>query len=84
MQKRRVKAAAGIGDPDHPPLPSVDALDSFRARWPGNDPYEVISRFQDKWRAEGCTIIRKPDAAFLKFAEGMFRARADGKHARAA
>ena|SRR5208282_1128556 len=31
---------------------------------------------QDKWRAEGCAAIRSPDGAFLKFAAGMFKARA--------
>ena len=41
-------------------MPSGDALDTFRRRWPGNDPYEVIGRFQDKWHAEGCTVIRSP------------------------
>jgi hypothetical protein len=76
MQKRRAKASAGIADPDNPPMPSGDALDSFRSKWPGVDPYEVINRFQDKWRAEGCHVIRSADGAFLKFAEGMFKARA--------
>ncbi len=76
MQKRRTKAAAGIADPDNPPMPSGDAIETFRRQWPGNDPYDAIGRFQDKWRAGGCAIIRRPDAAFLKFAEGMFRARA--------
>jgi hypothetical protein len=41
--------------------------------WPGLDPYEVINRFQDKGRAEGHAVIRSPDGAFLKFAEGMFK-----------
>lgn len=76
IHKRRARAAAGLGDPDNPPMPSGDALDSFRLKWPGNDPYEAIGRFQDKWRAEGCAVIRSPDGAFLKFAEGMFKARA--------
>ena len=58
-------------------MPSGDALDTFRRKWPGNDPYEVIGRFQDKWRAEGCAALRSPDGAFLKFAEGMFKARAE-------
>ena len=26
---------------------------------------------------EGCAVIRSPDAAFLKFAEGMFKARTE-------
>lgn len=76
IHKRRVRAVAGLADPDNPPMPSGDALDTFRRKWPGNDPYEVVGRFQDKWRAEGCTAIRSPDGAFLKFAEGMFKARA--------
>jgi Initiator Replication protein len=75
MHKRRTRAAAGIADPDNPPMPSGEAIDAFRRDWPGNDPYDAINRFQDKWRAGGCAIIRKPDAAFLKFAEGMFKAR---------
>src|SRR5208283_3760822 len=66
IHKRRARAIAGLADPDNPPMPSGDAL----------DPYEVIGRFQDKWRAEGCAVIRSPDGAFLKFAEGMFKARA--------
>jgi hypothetical protein len=76
MQKRRMKSIAGIPDPDNPPYPSGAALDKFRDTWPGRDPHEVIAHFQDKWRAEGCAVIRKPDAAFLKFAEGMFKSRA--------
>ena len=76
VHKRRARAIAGVADPDNPPQPSGDALDSFRRKWPGNDPYEVISRFQDKWRDAGCATIRSPDGAFLKFAEGMFKARA--------
>jgi len=76
MQKRRAKSAAGIADPDNPPTPSGSAIDKFRDRWPGNDPYTVINSFQDKWRAEGCLVIRSPDGAFLKFAEGMFKSRA--------
>ena len=36
----------------------------------------MIGRLQDKWRAEGCAVIRSPDGAFLKFAEGMYKARA--------
>ena len=76
IHKRRARAIAGLADPDNPPQPSGDALDSFRQKWPGNDPYEVISRFQDKWRDAGCAVIRSPDSAFLKFAEGMFKARA--------
>jgi hypothetical protein len=76
IHKRRTKAVAGLPDPDNPPQPSGVAIDTFRERWPGNDPYEAIGRFQDKWRAEGCAVIRSPDGAFLKFAEGMFRARA--------
>ena len=76
MHERRARAIAGLADPDNPPMPSGDALDSFRRKWPGNDPYEVIGRFQDKWRAEGCAAIRSPDGAFLKLAEGMFKARA--------
>ena len=76
IHKRRTKAVAGLPDPDNPPQPSGVAIDTFRDRWPGNDPYEAIGRFQDKWRAEGCAVIRSPDGAFLKFAEGMFRARA--------
>ncbi|WP_018264088.1 replication initiation protein [Methylobacterium sp. WSM2598] len=75
MQMRRSRAADGIPDPDSPPMPSGEALESFREKWPGKDPYEVVDRFQDKWRAEGCAVIRKPDAAFLKFAEGMFASR---------
>ena len=75
-QKRRARAAAGLSDPDNPPMPSSLALDAFREKWPGKDPYEVITRWQDKWRAEGCVVLRKPDGAFLKFAEGMFKARA--------
>ena len=77
IYKRRARAIAGFADPDNPPMPSGDALDSFRRKWPGNDPYEVVGRFQDKWRAEGCAAIRSPDGAFLKFAEGMFKARAE-------
>lgn len=76
VHKRRTKAIAGIADPDDPPNPSNDAIDAFRRKWPGNDPYEAIGRFQDKWRAEGCAVIRSPDGAFLKFAEGMFKIRA--------
>jgi hypothetical protein len=76
IQRRRVRAAAGVADPDNPPMPSGVALDAFRLKWPGHDPYDVLGRFQDKWRAEGCVVIRKPDAAFLKFAEGMFKQRA--------
>jgi hypothetical protein len=76
IQKRRARSIAGLADPDSPPAPSGEAIDAFRARWPGNDPYETIGRFQDKWRDGGHAIIRKPDAAFLKFAEGMFKARA--------
>ena len=76
LQNRREKAKAGIGDPDNPPMPSGEAIESFRRKWPGNDPYEAINRFQDKWRAGGCLVIRSPDGAFLKFAEGMFKSRA--------
>jgi hypothetical protein len=76
IHKRRARAIAGLADPDNAPQPSGDALDSFRQKWPGNDPHEVISRFQDKWRDGGCAVIRSPDGAFLKFAEGMFKARA--------
>jgi hypothetical protein len=76
IHKRRAKAIAGIPDPDNPPQPSGDAIDTFRTRWPGKDPHEAIGRFQDKWRADGFTVIRSPDGAFLKFAEGMFKARA--------
>ena len=76
VQKRRMKSEAGIGDPDNPPMPSGSAIEKFRDRWPGHDPYAVIGSFQDKWRAEGCLVIRSPDGAFLKFAEGMFKARA--------
>ncbi|MGP7984295.1 replication initiation protein [Rhodoblastus sp.] len=76
IHKRRARAIAGLADPDNPPMPSGDALDAFRRKWPGNDPYEVIGLFQDKWRGAGCTVIRSPDGAFLKFAEGMFKARA--------
>ena len=76
IHKRRQRAIAGLADPDNPPLPSGDALDTFRRKWPGHDPYEVIGRFQDKWRADGCAAIRSPDGAFLKFAERMFEARA--------
>ena len=54
IHKRRARAIAGLADPDNPPMPSGDALDAFRRKWPGNDPYEVIGRFQDKWRDEGC------------------------------
>ena len=75
MQRRRAKAVAGVSDPENPPTPSGLAIDTFRDRWPGSDPYDAIGRFQDKWRAGGCAVIRKPDAAFLKFAEGMFRSR---------
>jgi hypothetical protein len=74
-----VRAKAGIADPDNPPMPSGDALDKFRRTWPGCDPYHVIDRFHDKWRAEGHTVIRSPDGAFLKFAEGMFKTRAAAK-----
>jgi len=84
IHTRRARATAGLPDPDNPPMPSGDALDSFRSKWPGNDPYEVIGRFQDKWRAEGCAAIRSSDGAFLKFAEGMFRARAAKGKGRAA
>jgi hypothetical protein len=83
IHRRRARASAGLADPDNPPTPSGDALDTFRKRWAGNDPYEVISKFQDKWRAEGCAVIRSPDGAFLKFAEGMFRARATKRRAAA-
>jgi len=76
IHKRRARAIAGLADPDNPPMPSGDALDTFRRKWPATDPYEVIGRFQEKWRAEGCIVIRSPDGAFLKFAEGMFKARA--------
>ncbi len=76
IHKRRQRAIAGLADPDNPPLPSGDALDTFRRKWPGHDPYEVIGLFQDKWRADGCAAIRSPDGAFLKFAERMFEARA--------
>jgi hypothetical protein len=76
LHKQRAKSIAGIPDPDNPPMPSGVAIETFRARWPGNDPYEVIGRFQDKWRDGGHAVIRKPDAAFLKFAEGMFKSRA--------
>jgi hypothetical protein len=34
-----------------------------------------VAHASRKWRAEGCAVIRSPDGAFLKFAEGMFRAR---------
>ena len=83
VHKRRVRAAAGLAEPDNPLVPSGEGIDAFRAKWPGADPYEAINRFQDKWRAEGCAVIRKPDAAFLKFAEGMMKARA-GRGRRAA
>lgn len=76
IHKRRVRAKAGLADPDNPPMPSGTAIDKFRDTWPGSDPYAVIGSFQDKWRAEGCQVIRSPDGAFLKFAEGMFKARA--------
>jgi hypothetical protein len=75
-QKRRAQAAAGVSDPDNPPMPTGAALEAFREKWPGKDPYEVIDRWQGKWRSEGCAVLRKPDGAFLKFAEGMFKARA--------
>jgi hypothetical protein len=76
IHRRRKRAIAGLADPDNPPMPSGDALDTFRRKWPGHDPYEVIGRFQDKWRDAGCAVIRSPDGAFLKFSEGMFKARA--------
>lgn len=75
IHKRRMRSIAGLADPDNPPYPSNDAIDTFRERFPGNDPYEVIGRFQGKWRDEGCAVIRSPDGAFLKFAEGMFNSR---------
>ena len=65
-------------------MPTGDAIDAFRRKWPGNDPYEIINLFQDKWRAEGCATIRSPDGAFLKFAEGLFKARAAKGRGRAA
>ncbi len=80
MHKRRVRSAAGLADPDYPPAPSGEGIDAFRGKWPGADPYEAINRFQDKWRNEGCAVIRKPDAAFMKFAEGMMRSRAQRPH----
>jgi Initiator Replication protein len=83
IHTRRKLAAAGVADPDNPPFPSGDALDSFRSKWPGHDPYDVINRFQEAWRAKGCELIKSPDGAFLKFAEGMFNARA-AKRRRAA
>lgn len=64
IQRRRAREAAGLGDPNNPPMPSGDAIDTFRRRWPGNDPYEVIGRFQDKWRTEGCAALRSPTAPF--------------------
>ncbi len=76
VQQRRARATAGLADPDNPPMPSGVAIETFRDKWPGQDPYDVINRFQDKWRNEGCVVICSPDGAFLKFAEGMFKARA--------
>jgi hypothetical protein len=78
MHKRRAKAIAGVADPDNPPFPSGIALDAFRGKWPGQDPYVVIDKWQDHWRTKGCAVLRKPDGAFLKFAEGMFDARVKG------
>ncbi len=37
-QKRRARAAAGLSDPDNPPMSSSLALDAFREKWPGKDP----------------------------------------------
>ena len=79
INKRRERSKAGLADPDNPPMPSGDAIDAFRSKWPGHDPYEAIGRFQDKWRTEGCAVIRSPDGAFLKFTEGMFKSRARRK-----
>jgi hypothetical protein len=76
VHRRRMRAKAGLADPDNPPMPSSEALDKFRSTWPGFDPYEVVSRFQDKWRAEGHAVLCSADGAFLKFAEGMFKTRA--------
>jgi hypothetical protein len=45
-------------------------------KWPGHDPYKAIYCFQDHWRGKGCEVMRSLDSAFLKFAEGMFNARA--------
>ena len=78
---RRLNAENGVGDPDRPPLPSGVAIEKFRADWPGKDPYEIIGLWQDKWRASGCETLKSPDGAFLKFAEGCFKARsAKAKH----
>lgn len=60
IHKRRAKAIAGLPDPDNPPQPSGDAIDTFRDRWPGNDPYEAIGRFHDKWRARRLRRHSKP------------------------
>ena len=79
VQERRTRAIAGLADPDNPPMPSGVAIESFRGKWPGHDPYAVINSFQDKWRTEGCATIRSPDGAFLKFAEGMFKSRATNR-----
>lgn len=77
---RRLNREKGVGDPNSPPVPSGTALDRFRAEWPGKDPYEVIGLWHDKWRASGCELLKSPDGAFLKFAEGLFKARsAKGK-----
>ena len=84
VHKRVQRAAAGIPDPENPPQPSGSAIDAFRDKWPGNDPYEAIGHFQDKWRVGGCKALRSPDGAFLKFAEGMFKARATKKFLKAA
>jgi hypothetical protein len=61
--RRRFTAAAPVLPPSRPPAdtPSGDALDTFRKRRAGNDPYEVISKFQDEWRAEGYAVIRSPE-----------------------
>jgi Initiator Replication protein len=76
MHKRRAQSIAGIpADPERPPFPTGDAIEAFRDKWPRHDPYEVINRWQEHWRDKGCVVLRNPDGAFLKFAEGMFKSR---------
>ena len=75
QKRRRVRAAAGVGDPEHPPFPSGEAIEQFRERWKGKDPYEVIGDWQDHWRKKGCELVRVPDKAFLSFAAVYFEKR---------
>lgn len=45
-------------------------------KWKNGSIRNGSQHWQDMWSKDCCNILRKPDGAFLKFAEGMFKGRA--------